>query len=166
MTETTRRLNIKLKILPTPEQATATYSEIARGALDGSPDFERMNEAAQAMAIGDTAYLIASTLFKYGGHLAEKGSDAAWSSFNHKFSRRTAKDSIVVRFRKTLGDSAEGVYTTAFNMLLTGARTREALAALRKPPVDILEGMRDSLRRTTDDNLVEIMRRAPKKVRK
>jgi hypothetical protein len=139
--EAPRRLNVKLKTLPTPEQATAAYSRIARGALVGSPAFERMDEATQAMAIADTAYLIASTLFKYGGNLEEKGSDAAWSSFNHRFSKRTAKDSIVFRFRQTLGDSAEGVYITAFNMLLAGVNTREALDAIGKPPPDLLEGM-------------------------
>jgi hypothetical protein len=133
------RFNVRLKKLPTSELATTTYSGIAREACAGAPAFEQMDEVAQAQAIADTAYMIAATLFKYGGNLEAKGLDVAWSSFNHPFSKRTEKDSIVFRFRKTLGYSAVVVYGNAYKMLLAGVITREALMEKRKGPPDPLE---------------------------
>jgi hypothetical protein len=83
---------------------------------------------------------------------------------NQSYFPKNAHTSAFGRFRKILGeDIAQSVYKTAFAMLESGVDTREALVALRKPPPDVLEGMRDSLRRTTEDDLVEIEKRSRRK---
>lgn len=149
--EASREFNVKLEKLPTPTEAREAYLQLATGALTGVSVFEEMDEIGKEHITDDTAYVIAITLYKYGGRLLRTSPDAAWSSFEQvHYSPSEAKRSAFCRFRKAFsGEVAQEIYKkTIFPMLVRGVETREALYLLRRPPVDVLEGVRDSLRRS------------------
>ena len=152
MTETAKRFNVRLEKLPTPTEARLTYSNIAAEALKGVSVFEQMDEIGKEHITDDTAYVIAITLYKYGGHLLRTSPDVAWSGLNQAHSTKKAtQNSSFGRFKTTLDDVvARRVYGIVFAMLESGVKTREELDAIRNGPPDVLAGMRDSLRRAPE----------------
>jgi hypothetical protein len=142
--ETSRRFNVRLERLPTPTEARGVYSQVAVGVLKGDPVFEHMDEIGKEHITDDTSYIIAITLYKYGGRLLRTSPDVAWKSLNQSYARIKANESAFGRFRKTLGNAAEGVYKTAFAMLEANVDTREALAQVGSPQPDSLRGFRSN----------------------
>jgi hypothetical protein len=69
--EVSKRFNQRLEKLPTPTEARLAYSNIAEEVLRGISRFEQMDEIGKEHITDDTAYIIAITLYKYGGRLFE-----------------------------------------------------------------------------------------------
>jgi len=146
-----RSADLTPRVLSTPERARELYSGMAREVLRDVPLLDRMGEDVQERLIADTAHVIATIVFKHGGHFRNTSPDVAWSALTQAYPRRTANGSATGRFILTLGKSARGAYFTAFAMLEAGVSTREELARIGRAPEDPLLGLRRGLRRVEKD---------------